>query len=119
MMRIEAAYFVEYLLPPKSICALHIYFPDPWPKRRHWKNRLVNARFTELAAIALKLGGALYLRTDDLDYFAQMSSVFQRNSKFRAIETPGSLLGIPTDFEREFHAKGTATLSAAYERVKA
>src|SRR5688572_22700975 len=38
LMRIEASYFLEYLLPRNSVTALHIYFPDPWPKRKHWKN---------------------------------------------------------------------------------
>src|SRR4051794_9840264 len=42
VMRIEASYFMEYLLPEKSVSSLHVYFPDPWPKRKHWKNRLVN-----------------------------------------------------------------------------
>src|SRR5580765_7097268 len=46
-VRIESSYFLEYLLPPKSAAALHIYFPDPWPKRKHLKNRFINERFTE------------------------------------------------------------------------
>src|SRR6059058_3143531 len=45
-LRIESAYLVEYLLAPGSVSALHIYFPDPWPKRKHRKNRLINDRFT-------------------------------------------------------------------------
>src|SRR5688572_3512508 len=40
LIRLEAAYLVQYLLPPASIAAMHIYFPDPWPKRRHWPRRL-------------------------------------------------------------------------------
>src|SRR5437899_546289 len=45
LLRLEASYFVEYLLPAKSVSAFHIYFPDPWPKRKQRKNRLVNGRF--------------------------------------------------------------------------
>ena len=45
LLRIEAGYFLEYLLPATSVHALHLYFPDPWPKRKHRKNRLVNERF--------------------------------------------------------------------------
>src|SRR5256885_872759 len=75
-VRIESAYFVEYLLPPHSISALHIYFPDPWPKRKHWKNRLINERFPDLARPALVPGGTVYLRTDHEDYFEQMKTVF-------------------------------------------
>src|SRR2546422_8436890 len=49
LVRIEASYFLEYLLPPESAIAIHVYFPDPWPKRRHHKHRLVNPRFTDVA----------------------------------------------------------------------
>ena len=59
-LRIEAAYCVEYLLPPASASAIHIYFPDPWPKRRHHKNRLVNERFTTLVREALKPGASVH-----------------------------------------------------------
>src|SRR6266478_2752950 len=45
LMRIEASYFTEYLLPLASITALHIYFPDPWPKRKQRKNRLIQTEF--------------------------------------------------------------------------
>ena len=41
-VRIESGYFLRYLLPAKAAAALHIYFPDPWPKRRHRHHRLVN-----------------------------------------------------------------------------
>jgi tRNA (guanine-N7-)-methyltransferase len=116
LVRIEASYLLEYLLPPESVHALHVYFPDPWPKRKHRKNRLVNARFTELAAQALTPGGAVYLRTDDPGYFAQMTAVFAANSQFLLAETPADLAGIITDFERDFLEKGVRTLQAAYQR---
>src|SRR6266576_1763195 len=48
-VRIESSYFLEYLLPPKSAVALHIYFPDPWPKKKHRRHRLINERFPSLA----------------------------------------------------------------------
>jgi tRNA (guanine-N7-)-methyltransferase len=113
-IRVEAAYFLQYLLPPRSAQALHVYFPDPWPKRKHRKNRLVNAAFTELAARVLQTGGAVYLRTDDADYFAQMTAVFQAASMFQAMATPPDLAAIITDFERDFQSRGVHTLSAAY-----
>jgi tRNA (guanine-N7-)-methyltransferase len=114
-VRIESLYFLEYLLPPHSVSALHVYFPDPWPKKRHHKNRLVNERFPKIARAALVPGGVVYLRTDDGDYFAQMAEVFEAGTEFQKIETPSELAELPTDFEREFHARGVQTLRAAYQ----
>jgi tRNA (guanine-N7-)-methyltransferase len=113
-VRIESSYFLEYLLPPHSAGALHIYFPDPWPKRKHRRHRLINDRFPALAHQALAPGGAVYLRTDDEDYFAQMAEVFAASPAFRAVETPLELAGLLTDFERDFQARGIKTLRAAY-----
>jgi len=118
LMRIEAGYFLEYMVPQQSVSAIHIYFPDPWPKRKHWRNRLINDGFTEVVSRALIPGGVIYLRTDDPPYFAQMKQVFDRNAKFEVIATPPGLNTVLTDFERGFHARGVSTLHAAY-RLKA
>jgi tRNA (guanine-N7-)-methyltransferase len=115
-VRIESSYFLQYLLPPNSASALHIYFPDPWPKKRHRKHRLINEDFPALARAALVPGGKIYLRTDDADYFAQMVEVFGGSGEFQKIETPVELAGLPTDFEMEFNARGIKTLRAAYRR---
>ncbi len=114
-VRIESAYFLEYLLPPRSACALHVYFPDPWPKRKHRRHRLINERFPALAAQALAPGGTVYLRTDDPPYFEQMTAVFAASPAFRPVDTPAELAGLLTDFERDFAARGIATRRAAYQ----
>jgi len=117
-VRIESAYFLEYLLPRHSAVALHLYFPDPWPKRKHRRHRIVNERFPALAHQALIPGGGVYLRTDDEDYFAQMLDVFNASSAFRAVDTPAELGEVLTDFEKDFHARGVQTLRAAYEVIR-
>ena len=113
-VRIESSYFVEYLLPPQSAVALHIYFPDPWPKRKHRRHRLINERFPALARQALAPGGTVYLRTDDRDYFEQMLGVFAAGPAFQPVETPSELSALLTDFEKDFQARGIKTLRAAY-----
>lgn len=116
-VRIESSYFMQYLLPPQSATALHIYFPDPWPKRKHWKHRFINERFPEIAKRALAPAGLVYLRTDDQNYFEQMQSVFAAGVHFRIIETPAELSKLLTDFEEDFNRRGVRTLRAAYQLI--
>lgn len=116
-VRIESSYFLEYLLPPQAAIALHVYFPDPWPKRKHWKHRLINERFPEIAKRALAPGGTVYLRTDDKKYFEQMQSVFAASAAFGAVETPEELSALLTDFEEEFQKGGVETRRAAYRLI--
>jgi tRNA (guanine-N7-)-methyltransferase len=113
-VQIECSYFLRYLLPPRSAAALHIYFPDPWPKKRHRKNRLINESFPPLARSALAPGGVVHLRTDDADYFTQMTAVLGASIDFQKVETPPELSDLPTDFERDFLARGIPALRAAY-----
>jgi len=113
-VRIESAYFLRYLLPPRSAQALHIYFPDPWPKKKHRRHRLINEAFPALARLSLAAGGQVFLRTDDADYFQQMNEVFDAATEFEKVSTPAELAEIVTDFERDFNAQGITTLRAAW-----
>ena len=117
-VRIESAYFLQYLLPPHAAAALHIYFPDPWPKKKHRKHRLINETFPALARRTLVVGGTVFLRTDDADYFQQMTEVFGAAKEFEKVETPLALAEITTDFEQEFNAQGIPTLRAAYRNCE-
>ena len=116
-LRLEAAYFAEYLLSPATISAFHIYFPDPWPKRKHRPNRLVTEPFTEVLRVALAIGGVVYLRTDDHDYFGQMTSAFGANPNFEPVSTPERLASVLTGFERKFNDGGIPTRRVAYRRI--
>jgi tRNA (guanine-N7-)-methyltransferase len=113
-VRIESSYFLAYLLPPHSASALHVYFPDPWPKWKHRRHRLIGEQFPALARAALAPGGMVFLRTDDADYFRQMTEVFGAAKEFEPVETPAELAALLTDFERDFLSRGIQTLRAAY-----
>ena len=114
-VRIESAYFLQYLLPPHAAAVLHVYFPDPWPKKKHRRHRLINELFPALARMALAPGGQVFLRTDDADYFQQMNEVFEAAKEFEKIATLGELAEIVTDFERDFNSQGIPTLHAAFQ----
>ena len=113
-VRIEASYFLEYLLPLHSARAIHIYFPDPWPKRKHLRRRLINDHFVLVARQALAPAGVVFLRTDDPHYFAQIRAAFGKSPFFEETQTPPALAAATTDFERVFGDKAIQTLRAAY-----
>jgi tRNA (guanine-N7-)-methyltransferase len=118
LIRLEASYAVEYLLPEASASVFHIYFPDPWPKRRHRPRRLVNASLVQSLQRGLAPEGRLYLRTDDADYFAQMTEVIKGSGRFQEAETPLELRALVTDFERDFMARELPVFHAAYQTTK-
>jgi tRNA (guanine-N7-)-methyltransferase len=64
----DAVKVFEQMIPPRSLDGIHLFFPDPWPKKRHHKRRLVQRPFTHTLAARLKPGGYLYMVTDWEDY---------------------------------------------------
>ncbi|WP_051532295.1 tRNA (guanosine(46)-N7)-methyltransferase TrmB [Brackiella oedipodis] len=71
----DAVEVLEHMIAPQSLDGVHIYFPDPWPKKRHHKRRLIQADFVALLATRLKPGGYLHCATDWQDYAEQMLAV--------------------------------------------
>ena len=114
LLRIEARYLMKYLLPKNSFEAIHIYFPDPWPKDKHRRHRLVDADFPALAAQILVPHGVLHLRTDDPSYFEQMQKSFAPAADFAPEESPAALAALTTEFERQWNAEGKKTHRASF-----
>ena len=114
LLRIEARYVLDYLLSERAFSAVHIYFPDPWPKDKHARHRLIQADFLPRIRRILAPGGMLYLRTDDPPYFKQMQETFRGSEEFVEESTPAFLSEITTEFERQWLAEGTRTHYAAY-----
>jgi tRNA (guanine-N7-)-methyltransferase len=73
----DATEVVEHMLAPASLDGVFIFFPDPWPKKRHHKRRLVQPGFVHTLAVRLKPGGVLHLATDWQDYAIQMLEVLR------------------------------------------
>lgn len=71
----DAVEVLREMIAPSSLDGAHIFFPDPWPKKRHHKRRLVQADFVALLASRLKPGGYLHLATDWQEYAEQMLAV--------------------------------------------
>jgi len=67
------------IIKPNSLDAVCVFFPDPWPKKRHHKRRLVQAPFLDLLATRLKHSGSLYFATDDMSYAEFVLDIVERS----------------------------------------
>ena len=68
VIRHDAVEVVDAMIAPGALAAVHVYFPDPWPKKRHHKRRLLNAPFVHALALRLAPGGYLHVATDWAHY---------------------------------------------------
>jgi len=75
VIRHDAIEVLEHMIPDGALAGLYVFFPDPWPKKRHHKRRLVQAEFAALAARKLTPGGILHAATDWQEYAEQMLAV--------------------------------------------
>jgi tRNA (guanine-N7-)-methyltransferase len=78
----DAIEVLQRQIPDGSISRINLLFPDPWPKKRHHKRRIVQPRFLELAARKLCAGGALFIATDWADYAGHIDEVLRADSHF-------------------------------------
>ena len=75
IVRHDATAVLQHMIPDESLAAIHLFFPDPWPKKRHHKRRMVQPKFAQIAARKLAPGGVLHAATDWPEYAAQMEEV--------------------------------------------
>ena len=120
VMLIEAGQALETAIPPESLAAIHLFFPDPWPKARHHKRRLIQPDFAALAASRLRPGGRLHVATDWPDYAAAALEVLDAEPALE--NTAGQGAYAPrgdrpqTKFERRGLALGHPVVDLVYVR---
>jgi tRNA (guanine-N7-)-methyltransferase len=117
VLRLEAGYLVGKLIPDRSVDVYHILFPDPWPKRRHANNRLIQPSFVKEMHRTLRPGGAVNLATDSADYFGQMQRVMGESGLYTVTKTEELPEEARTDFERDFIAAGKPIYRCRYLAV--
>ncbi len=122
VIRHDAVEVLEQMVADASLDAIHLFFPDPWPKKRHHKRRLVQSAFAALAASKLKAGGILHAATDWPDYAEQMDEIFSGEERLEPasagfaerpatkFESRGRRLGHPI---RDLHFRRRQTVPTA------
>lgn len=108
-LKAEVREFLE-TVPDETVSIFHIYFPDPWPKRRHHGRRLIQAEFLNTLRAKLLPGGLIEIATDDEDYYAHIRRVVQAAGPWASMrETVNERLFHPeakTNYELKFEAVG-------------
>ena len=117
-VRVIAHDAVEVLaqqIPPASLDEVLIYFPDPWPKKRHHKRRIVQPEFATLVASRLKPGGRLKLATDWEPYAAWMLEVLGASREFKNAAPRGGCVDRPAREMTRFESRGRRLGHAVFD----
>ncbi|MCE5185774.1 MAG: tRNA (guanosine(46)-N7)-methyltransferase TrmB [Planctomycetaceae bacterium] len=124
LLRTDAAQFIRDHVPDASISAFHLYFPDPWPKKKHHKRRFFNDDNLSQLFRILRPGGIINTATDHEDYYMQMRQAADRAiaaGQFEEIDFvrpagafPGEIVG--TNYERKYMKEGRKTYILALRK---
>ncbi|MDT0570611.1 tRNA (guanosine(46)-N7)-methyltransferase TrmB [Streptomyces sp. DSM 3412] len=119
----DAIILLREMLPPDSLDGLRVYFPDPWPKKRHHKRRLIQPEFLTLAASRLRPGAIVHCATDWEPYAEQMLDVLTAHPEFENTRADGGFAPRPgfrplTRFEGQGLDKGHVVNDLLFRRVQ-
>lgn len=115
----EAYSFMEEFLSPNALATIHVYFPDPWPKKRHHKRRLFQDAFMKLAFERLVPGGHMLIATDHAGYWEWIREVLAKQTYLVPVEavpqTPEGAQGL-TNYEIKYIKEGRTIYKTGYRK---
>ena len=123
IIRTDAAQFLAGSIPDSSIICFHIYFPDPWPKKRHHKRRFFNSANLDQLLRCLIPAGTIRIATDHADYFEQIQKVISSHSqtleKIDFLPTAGADTGewVGSNFERKYRKENRTIYTLALKKT--
>ena len=102
VLRMDTAHAVEHLIPPDAVSQFHLLFPDPWPKRRHYRRRTMTNEFVTAIHRALVPNGLFHVATDHAEYFQYIERIT------RSLFEPATKLALfpQSTFEKRFADRG-------------
>lgn len=107
VLRLESRYVSEWLLPEAAVSRLHLLCPDPWPKLRHHRRRLVQVEFLDAVKRALVPGGEFLFMTDHEEYFQWAAGKVAEHGGFERLEWNEDSFFYPkTDFQQLWESEG-------------
>ena len=119
VLRLEALYTFHYLLPAHHARKVYVFFPDPWPKKKHHSHRLFGPLFLNALWKRLEIGGRLEFATDHREYFETVKECFAGDSRFEEVAPMDRPKEVWTEFETMFRGQGLPIYSAAWRSLEA
>ena len=117
ILRLESGYALEYLLPRAAVSRLHLLFPDPWPKKRHHRRRLLQPTILPACARVLEPRGELLFKTDHEPYYEEALKVIGAPGGFEQFSWEEETFFYPqTDFEAHWLGQGKAIYRARFRK---
>ena len=121
LVRTDAAQFIRQVCPRESLTALHVYHPDPWPKRRHHKRRLFQKPLVDAAAACLLPGGRWAVQTDHAEYFQVIRDLLRGHPELEEIPFDDPDFGVAaarveTNYEIKYLREGREIFQIAVRR---
>ena len=116
LLSVESSYAIRYLLPERSVETFYLLFPDPWPKRRHHRRRIVKTDFLNSIHRALADDSVFRIATDQSDYFQQIRALAENHSGFAIVDAEDVELPL-TKFERRFRGLGAPIHRLALRKI--
>jgi tRNA (guanine-N7-)-methyltransferase len=121
LVKADARDFLRDCVATGSVQAVHVYFPDPWWKKRHQKRRVFTEPFAAQCERVLRPGGLLHVVTDVEEYFRVMTALLAENTRLQALPPPEERppahdLDYLTNFERKFRKEGRPIYRGTYVR---
>ncbi len=122
IMRADAHHMFIHQMTPGCLAALHVYHPDPWPKKRHHKRRLISEQFVEHAVAALQSGARWAIQTDHAEYYEWIRERVDPRAELTEIAYDDPGFGIVdeeagTNFEIKYLREGRPIYRVAYRRI--
>ncbi len=117
VIRHDAVEVLERMIPDGALAGVHLFFPDPWPKKRHHKRRLAQPPFAALVGRKLSAGGYLHAATDWPEYAVQIEDVFSSNPLF--VVSSEATTRPSTKFERRGLQRGHPVRDLVFRRRSA
>ncbi len=121
-LRVDARELVERAIPPSSVAAYYVFYPDPWPKKRHHKRRFFRPESADAVARTLVPGGAMHAATDHEEYWSVIEPLLDGHPAFERLSVfGGEDFPLPTDppltnYEAKYAVEGRNRHRASWRR---